>query len=367
MFKKLFYSIVIIVIIFISIGFFLPKTVHVERSIDIDRPAVLVFTLVDGFATFNRWSPWAARDDSAVYHYSGPDIGVGARMSWQGDPRLSGSGSQEIITSEPYSLIRTRLQFARQGVATAYYQIEPRAGGITLTWGFDSDVTESLNLVSGLMARYFGLLFDRWIGSDYEQGLASLKALAESMPNVDFSDLDVAVVDVAPMDILYVSSVVGVQPRDIADSLAQAYQQIMTFIHDHHIEVSGQPLAISHTVEETGVAFDAAIPVSLPDSDGLLGDGDLQSLDAAGASVHRGVSPSGRAIRAIHRGSYSQMRSTYEKLAAYMQAHGLREGPVSWEQYVSDPSQTPEEELVTHVFFMLEVDDTADSLGSAQE
>ena len=209
------------------------------------------------------------------------------------------------------------------------------------------------------MARYFGLLFDRWIGSDYEQGLTSLKALAESMPNADFSDLDVAVVDVAPVDILYVSSVVGVQPRDIADSLAQAYQQIRTFIHDHHIEVSGQPLAISHTVEESGVAFDAAIPVTLPDGGGLLGDGVLDWADAAAASVHRGVSPSGRAIRAIHRGSYSRMRSTYEKLAAYMQAHGLREGTVSWEQYVSDPSQTPEEELLTHIFFMLEADDTS--------
>ena len=143
MFKKFFYSIVIIISIFVLFGFFLPKTVHIERSIDIDRPAVLVFTLVNGFATFNRWSPWAARDDSAVYQYSGPDLGVGAGMSWQGDPRLSGSGSQEIIASKPYSLVRSRLKFDRQGVATAYYQIEPRSGGIALTWGFDTDVTEA--------------------------------------------------------------------------------------------------------------------------------------------------------------------------------------------------------------------------------
>jgi effector-binding domain-containing protein len=48
------------------------------------------------------------------------------------------------------------------------------------------------------------------------------------------------------------------------------------------------------------------------------------------------------------------MIPTYEKLSAYMAAHGLREGPVSWEQYISDPGVTPEDELVTHIYYLLE-------------
>jgi effector-binding domain-containing protein len=48
------------------------------------------------------------------------------------------------------------------------------------------------------------------------------------------------------------------------------------------------------------------------------------------------------------------MMPTYEKLAAYMGAHGLREGPVSWEQYISDPGVTPSDELITHIYFLID-------------
>ena len=82
-----------------------------ERSIEIDRPVSTVFTLVNGYGTFNTWSPWAARDPSATYTFSGPSSGVGARMEWSGDPRLSGKGSQEIIESTPWSKVRNHISF----------------------------------------------------------------------------------------------------------------------------------------------------------------------------------------------------------------------------------------------------------------
>jgi effector-binding domain-containing protein len=47
------------------------------------------------------------------------------------------------------------------------------------------------------------------------------------------------------------------------------------------------------------------------------------------------------------------MTPSYEKLAAYMAAHGLREGSVSWEHYVADPVQTLPEELITHIYFQI--------------
>ena len=42
------------------------------------------------------------------------------------------------------------------------------------------------------------------------------------------------------------------------------------------------------------------------------------------------------------------------KLAAWMAAHGLAEGHVSWEQYVSDPRETPPEALITDMYFLLD-------------
>ena len=154
MFRKIFYSIVFAICVFIIIGFFLPSKVHVERGIGIDRPAATVFTVLNGYRTFIAWSPWADRDPTTTYGFSGPEEGVGARMTWNGDPRLVGGGWQEITESRPYSLLRMHLVFDQQGAADSYFQIEQRASGVFVTWGFDADLLEGQGWFGGVLARY---------------------------------------------------------------------------------------------------------------------------------------------------------------------------------------------------------------------
>jgi len=55
----------------------------------------------------------------------------------------------------------------------------------------------------------------------------------------------------------------------------------------------------------------------------------------------------------VHHGGYDQMMPTYAKLAAYMSAHGLQQGQVSWEHYISDPGATAKADMITHVYIML--------------
>jgi hypothetical protein len=74
---------------------------------------------------------------------------------------------------------------------------------------------------------------------------------------------------------------------------------------------------------------------------------------APASRVRAGHSPAGRAVRVVHRGPYERMGPTYEKLAAWIAAHAMEEGRVSWEQYMSDPGETPEDELITHIYFRI--------------
>jgi effector-binding domain-containing protein len=48
------------------------------------------------------------------------------------------------------------------------------------------------------------------------------------------------------------------------------------------------------------------------------------------------------------------MMPTYEKLDAYISAHGLGHGNVSWEHYITDPAHTAPQDMVTHIYIMLE-------------
>ena len=338
--KKVILIAVVLLAAFVVTGYLLPKQVHVERSITIDRPAGVVFAILNGYRNFDKWSPWSGRDPQAMFVTSGPESGVGARLSWNGDPHLVGSGWQEIVASKPYERIDIRLDFDAQGVADTGFVLAPDGRGTRVTWFFDSDLSAGVNYLDAFLARYFGLLFDRWVGGDFEQGLANLKGYAESLPPGSFNSLEIERLDIEAQNILYVTTHSSQEPADIAQAMAQAYTRIGTFMFDAGIERTAPPMAITRIWAEGGYEFDAAIPVAVvPDE--LPGD------------IKAGLSPSGAAVRAVHRGGYDQMMPTYEKLAAYLSAHGLSQGEVSWEHYISDPASTAPADRLTYVYIML--------------
>lgn len=182
MFGRIVVGLVIVLLVLVGVAFLLPQKVHVERSVEIAAPQDQVFALVNSFERFNEWSPWFERDPNARYTFEGPASGVGAIMRWQSENREVGQGVQEIVVSEPPSVVRVRLDFGSQGPAEAYYQLVATANGTAITWGLDTDL--GMNPVN----RYFGLFFDNLIGGDYEKGLAKLKAVAEAAPPAAPSD-----------------------------------------------------------------------------------------------------------------------------------------------------------------------------------
>ena len=170
--RNLLLGLVGLVVLLAGVGLFLPDTAHVERSARIQAAPERVHALINDYKRFNEWSPWAERDPKAVYEYSGPGAGVGAKMSWRSQDPDVGSGSQEIIESRP-DLIRVALDFGPDGKAVAFFKLEPVEGATQLTWGFDTQFE------GNIIGRYAGLLLDGMVGADYEKGLGKLKALVE--------------------------------------------------------------------------------------------------------------------------------------------------------------------------------------------
>lgn len=172
--KKLLIALVLLALVMLVVGFFLPSTTKVNRSVSINAPAAKVFSYINSFEQFNRWSPWYGIDPQATTTYSGPANGEGAKMTWVSENPQVGSGSQEITQSIPNSLVETRLDFGEQGGAEATFMIEQSGEVSNLTWGFESDWGYNI------MGRYIGLMMDGMVGEKYEVGLAKLKLLAES-------------------------------------------------------------------------------------------------------------------------------------------------------------------------------------------
>jgi len=172
--KGLFIAALALVAVFVVVGLvFLPASVHVERSAVIDASPAEVYPLVASLERFNEWSPWADLDPAAVYEFTGPAAGVGARMTWRSDKPEVGAGSQEVIAATENREVTVRLAFEGQGEALAGWTLEPQDGGTLATWSFD------MGLGMNPVLRWMGLMIDGPIGADYERGLSRLKEVAE--------------------------------------------------------------------------------------------------------------------------------------------------------------------------------------------
>lgn len=174
LFLRLIGGLVLIVVLLAAVSLVLPRQVNVERSAGISAPPDAIFPYVNSLKRTQEWSPWLERDPDVAVTFDGPDEGVGAQMAWVSDQRDVGSGSQEIVSSTPNERVETALDFGDMGTALAYFTLAGEGSETTVTWGFDTDTGYNP------MARWMGLMFDDWVGADYEDGLARLKALVES-------------------------------------------------------------------------------------------------------------------------------------------------------------------------------------------
>jgi effector-binding domain-containing protein len=327
--KGLLIFIAALVALLVVVAFFLPKTSHVERSITIDRPPSEVFGVINNIHRFNAWSPWFDLDPNAKYTYSGPSTGVGAKLAWVGNKDV-GSGSQEFVASKPNELLKVQLDFGDMGRPVAELRLAPAGSGTKVTWTLDQSFEGSL------IGRYFGLMMDSMVGKDYDKGLAKLKTLVETFPAADISGINGENVDLAAQKIYYVS----VGPLALNDMAAigaairGAYVKIGEFLKANNLTMQGAPMTITTSYDGSGWKFDAAVSVAANE---VVPSGDVKA----------GTTYAGKAVQFTHVGPYEKLGDTVIKAYAWLAVQGLKPKDRLIEEYVSDPGNTPADQLKT--------------------
>ena len=150
-----------------------PDSFRLERSTSISAPPEKVFALISDLRLFNTWNPFAAMDPAQVISYEATTVGVGAAYSWKGDK--SGAGRMEVAELMPAQRVTMKLDFSKPFEAhnRVYFSIQPQANGCHVTWAMSGPNA----YVNKLMQVLFSM--DKMVGSEFEKGLANLKALAE--------------------------------------------------------------------------------------------------------------------------------------------------------------------------------------------
>jgi effector-binding domain-containing protein len=327
-----------LVVLLAAIGLMLPRYVHVERATVLAAKPATVFVYLNGFKNFNRWSPWADIDPATQYSFDGPLIGVGAKQSWRSEHPNVGQGSQQIVSVVPQQSITMRLELPEMSPSIVTQSMEPQDEGTKLIWSLDADM--GWNPVN----RWFGLLFDKFIGPDYEKGLATLKPLIEALPQGDLAIDELSLVTTTASPWLVVSdagSAAG-DGAEVAAKLGAAYGRISQYMESHGLQQVSAPVAITRSFDEQSLfwEFDAGIPID---------------ASATASGVDSGIrlvqSYAGAALKLTHVGSYASMRPSYEKLDRFRLVAGLESNGQPWEHYVTDPADTPVDALRTDIYW----------------
>jgi hypothetical protein len=152
-----------------------PDDFRITRSLSISAPAEIIFDQVNDLYKWRNWSPWEKMDPESKRTYEGPGAGLGASYGWDGNNKV-GAGRMTITESRPADAIVLKLEFFRPFKAThaVEFTFRPQGSAIVVAWSMSGKNSFVGKLISTLMN------CDKMIGTEYEKGLASLKAVAEA-------------------------------------------------------------------------------------------------------------------------------------------------------------------------------------------
>jgi len=312
-FLKIFlYLIVALVIAYVLFCFLGPKDFNVSRTTSIDASPEAVFEELSDLRKWSSWSPWEKRDTNMIKSFDGTPATVGQIQTWESESQ--GSGTQSIVELRPDAFLRTELRF--KGWDDANYSnfiLTPEGEGTSVTW-----TMEGSDLPFFLRGLIYVMGGKKMIEKDYEEGLASLKTIAEAKPKApafELTEID---------NMLYVGKRMQIAISDLTSEVyGAAFEEIMKAIGDEKL-IAGMPMAVNHDFnrETNRIDMEIAIPVSK----GIK--------TPKGLTI--GMIPGGRCAKLVYTGPYEGIGSQWEALfPAVMKKHTPRFA--SYEVYANDP------------------------------
>ena len=173
-FKKVILAVLLIPVVVLIVSLFLPSSYRVERSLEMQARPEALFAQVSALKKWTNWTAWtAAKYPDMEVSFSGPESGVGATYTWDG--KSTGHGVLKLTRAEPARGIGYDLAFDHgKYVSRGAIEYVPAGDGLKVTWSNEGDL--GWNPIS----RIFGLLMDKMMGPDFEEGLRNLKQRLEA-------------------------------------------------------------------------------------------------------------------------------------------------------------------------------------------
>ncbi|KYG70623.1 hypothetical protein AZI85_01425 [Bdellovibrio bacteriovorus] len=145
------------------------------RSDLIQAPKDKIYPYISDLKLGAQWSPYEKADPTMKKSFSGPEAGVGATMSFEGNDQ-SGSGKIEIVKLTPQETVELKLTMIKPMHAEnlVTYTLTSEGDATRFTWSMEGD--------GGFMGKLVHVFIDveKMVGDQFVQGIQNLKALVEA-------------------------------------------------------------------------------------------------------------------------------------------------------------------------------------------
>ncbi|MRI53130.1 AraC family transcriptional regulator [Methylobacterium sp. DB1607] len=127
--------------------------------------------------------------------------------------------------------------------------------------------------------------------------------------------------------------------EDARANLRTAFKTIGETLTRLNLKPAGRPIALFTKTADDGFQYEAMIPIEASPAEG-----------AGGGDVKFGSSPSGKALRYKHSGTYEEIDGTYETLIAYLDAKEIPVQDRFLEEYVTDLGEGADDRLDINIY-----------------
>ncbi|MBB5207400.1 SRPBCC family protein [Chiayiivirga flava] len=393
-FLELLISIVIVIVLFVVVGVFLPSQRDVQNAMETNHPVRQVYDTINGFKRFGDWHPLRQHDPRVRFTLSGPPTGVGATLDYAStDPLGVGKGRWELVESEQD--MRVKFNTVNEDYGTDKvneFTLDNKGKTVEIQWKYSVDYGWNL------LGRYAGLYVNRTVGDDIKRGLGNLVGLLATMPNFDYKVLgEIVYADLPIENILYISTTADRNITAVDDAMSLALTDIEAAIKANNLEAAGAPRLITTNFGAEKYEFDIAIPVRRPDPAAAAADGDESAdadadADAADAPVEpvaaapapaaapaampgtpvvpvappaltdlklpanvlSGQSYGGRALMTDYTGHPATLPLVRDMLRSFAAAHGETVTDRAFEEYLTGMSETAADEAKFKVYWPIQ-------------
>jgi hypothetical protein len=379
-------ALLLVAALFVLVGVFLPDHRYVRHSVETNRPARLVYDLLNGFQRFGEWHPLRMHDPAIQYSLEGEARGEGAVLRYTSQMPKIGEGTITITESVQDERIEFTLDNDAYGFnKTSVFTLDDRGKTVDINWEYDVDYGWNL------FGRYAGLYVTRTVGDDIKLGLANLTGLLATVPNFNYANpmVDVQESAVASQPALVVSTQADRNITAVEEELDNTIKLIRGAIASNGLEAAGPPRLITTEFADKKYSFDVAIPVRRPQPEDAAAEAEQAAADAEGETqaeaqeavaeaappaateadiaalkqatpieglnlpekVVSGVTYGGRVLVTDYAGHPASLPLIRDMLRAYAATHGLQVHERGYEEYLTEISETAAEESTFKVYW----------------